>query len=58
MAAITALSMLDVKIFTEDIIVNVSQDMLEMERSVHVSWIQIMALSSPDTSTIENHSPI
>ena len=38
MAATTALSMLDVKMFMEDIVVNVSQDMLEMERSVHVSW--------------------
>ena len=37
MAATTALSMLDVIIFMEDIIVNVSQDMLEMERSVQVS---------------------
>ena len=41
MANIIALSMPDAKIHTEDTIVNVSQDLREMEKPVHVCWIYI-----------------
>lgn len=68
-AVTTALSMLSVKIFLEDTVVNVRQDMKEMERLVHVCYpaqnntytdlfsialmSMIMIIQSPGRSSLE-----